>query len=680
MAVLGGRDGGAGADRNHGTQPGAVSGRVTPLRGVGLGALFILIAALAVYLRAPSNQGLPEDDAAIWSNPAVTAKSPGAALLGRFYDDRRDGFRAAIRPAAVVLHRIEFGLFARRGPAADSPPAASPVPPDPSRAPLARVRVFLLAVSGLVFFLAWRQTWAPAVALAAALAFVVHPLGAAAVLPLAGSGELLALVFSGLAIWSVECALRGVGRDRRSVVLSGLFVLLAGLSHELGYVVLPVLAVRLWAQLRAQKQTDGRAVSEMRRYPAVPAIAIGGGLALGHRLLSLALLPEHLRIGPAVDTAAGLGLVQRFYYGLAGCGEFVRSFLLPFRLSYVNDFILSSGLTPMRAVAGLALLAVLGAWLVRSVRAGERNAIWIGWTFFSLVGATGLVLPTPDVASPRLFFFVVPGAISLIVLGVRAALKKGELAGKALQIGLGAVGGWVLLLLGLRTADRVRDYRDWETVVRRQTEEFPRSAQSWFDLGNLRFSRGNLVAAIAAYEKATELRPGYWAAWINLGAAFANQEERGLALRAYERVLAGVQGREEFRVIEARAHYHRSLILLTQNRNVEAAQGFEKMLEVFPDHLYSHANLGFLYSNSRSLYEKASAHLNRAMDLETDPARRETLTEYLNGIRVRQARLSDVPDGSGQGGATGQSGEDPGDAFDDEPPEDSSDHEGDAGR
>lgn len=673
MARAGGRDSGVGAAESHGTPlpgeraPGGQRSGVPRPGGfppsLWLGVVILLVALVATYLRAPANGILPEDDTAFWTNPAVTSGDPAGLFFGRAFDSRRDGFRPAVRPLTVTVQRIEY-LLAGGETTADGPPAGSATAG--SRGTVIRMQLLLLLAAGLAWLLAFRREWTPATAMAGALVVVLHPLGTSASLSLAGTAEVLALLFGGLSLWLAGVALgpiRGIATARAAfegappirsgknwaVLLSGACMLLAIWSSEIAYLLAPVLAVRLWTGLRF-RGADGPGgardtgdASGLRwavwlRHSFFLVIVAATAIALIHRAAAFAALPDHQRTIHAVESASGLGVLQRAYYGLAGCGEFVRILLLPFRLSYSNDYILSSGLTPLRALAGLALLVLLAIFLVRALRSGSGRATWVAWVLFGLIGANGILIPSPEIASPRLLFLIVPGVAGL-VLSVAQDRLSGRAAGGTMPgVIAGVLAGIVVVLFGLRTADRVVDYRDWETLVRRQTEEFPRSAQSWFDLGNLGLSRGNAVAAVSAYEKATELRPTFWAAWINLGAAFATKEERGLAMRAYERVIAGVAGRRAFRVVEARAHYHRALILLTQNRNVEAAEGFEKMLEVFPDHLYSHANLGFLYSNSRSLYEKASEHLNRAMDMETDPARREVLNEYLNGIRARQAR------------------------------------------
>lgn len=56
-------------------------------------------------------------------------------------------------------------------------------------------------------------------------------------------------------------------------------------------------------------------------------------------------------------------------------------------------------------------------------------------------------------------------------------------------------------------------------------------------LGFSYFSDGKLEKAIAQYEKAVQLQPGYVTAWNNLADAYENQKDFAKALQAYEQAL-----------------------------------------------------------------------------------------------------------------------------------------------
>jgi tetratricopeptide (TPR) repeat protein len=556
----------------------------------------LLGAAALLYARAPRNMKLPEEDQAVWSNRAVVAPSWTETAGGRFYDTRRDGYRPAIRPLAVLLHLLEYVVF------------------KDARSGFVWIHVVLAAACAGAFLAALRASGLPVrTALLGALLLVAHPIGCGSVANVAASGELLALLF-GLAGFAL-C------RPGGSSLLPAAFLGCAALSHEIGFAFAGAILVRIVT----------------RRGAAVWPVAVLA-VVLGYRILVLATLPDHHKIGQAVGSATGLDWPHRFAYGLTGLADFVRTLVAPWRLAYANDHLRFAPALALRAAAGAALLAALITWAYGSIRRRGASADWSVWTLLATAGTTGLVIPATDLIPPRLYLAILPGAIAAILF---LASRVGTRWPGPVRAILGTVAAFAIAApLGVRTVLRVRDYQDWETVVIRQTDAFPSSVQGWFDRGNVALARGSHATALHYYEKATTIWPEHWPSWINIGAAYGDREERGLAMRVYEQVIQRTEGRPPFRVLEARAQLNRAMILLTQARNVEAVRGFENMVEVFPEHVAAHANLGMVYSNSEQMDERASMHLNRAMELETDPDRRRTLQGFLDGIQKRREQLN----------------------------------------
>ncbi len=607
-----------------------------PRRTLLLIPILFLIAG-ALYVRVGQQTRIPEEDTVVWSNPAVTGPAAAPALLGRYYDPSREGFRAAVRPFSTLALRLEWSLFRD----------ATKTDPEQGRAAFAWVLVGLLALSGCWLYLLIRDVNGSVGAAAlAALLLVVHPLAAAPALNIAGMSALLALNLGLAAFLLARAALSaGAGADRGRILACGALLLLAILSDEAAFAFVPALAAWVWARSRSE---EGQRVA--------PATAPGGGwasrisgpaalfiagtgaavIALLYRAVVLAALPQNLKIGRVVGAATGLPWLQRAEAGLAAVPLFFKLLIVPAGFGYSHDDIGTGAAGWIAAGLGLVLLALLGALLVRSVRRGSPTALWAGLTFFPLIGALGIVFPSPDYPSERLLFMAVPGVIGLAATGVatllgrtgvRAPIRNAAVA----VILLAAAGGF-----GAVTATRVSDAKDWETLVRSQTEGHPRSAQGQFDLGNIFLSRRQWAEAISRYEETLKLDPTFWQAWVNTGSAYFSQKEPGLALRSFDRALAGVRGRPEFLTVEARAMYNRAFILMQQDRNEEAAQGFTRMLQVFPDNLPSHANLGFIYSNSPQYDSQALEHLGRALDLETDPARKASLQEFVEKVNRRR--------------------------------------------
>ena len=613
-------------------------------------------------MRPESRQ--PEDDLCCWSNAAVTGRSVVLPLQGRFYESEKEGFRNAIRPLPLVFLRLERAVLGESG------------------AGYRVVQLILLGAVGVLLFRLLASWWGsiPGAAVGA-MFLVVHPLSVPAVAGVAGVSDLLAMAFLFGALWAARA-------DRGVVMSSGLF-LAAALCNEMAFAAIPAVGVWAWARNRrdgagptaggseaelepgiadedqlpagsggcavlgAASPRDagprGRIVSALRA-DSVTAFALGSGFAglavVSYRALILWTLPQNLKIARAVEAWTGVGLGSRLLVGLAGVYESLRLIVFPLPIGYANDYLLTSSLTPVRAASGL-LLGVVMVWgLLRTVRRRascqdlvtdnrrESGAFWIAMVLFPALGVSGLVFPTGAILPPRAVLFVLPGIAGLVLWGAQWVLARRS-AGASRAV-LPVLGAMVLGLACWRTIDRTSDYHDWETLVQRQTIEFPRSAQGWFDLGNIRLTRGERAAARAAYNEALTLRPDYWEAWINLGVIYFAEEERGLAMRAFTQAVDGTAGNKALRIVHARARFHQGLVFLTQAKNAEAVHCFEDMLAVFPDHLYSHANLGMLYSNNEDQDDRARMHLERALQLEATPERRTVLEGFLDKLAKRR--------------------------------------------
>lgn len=625
------------------------------LLAVLLMILAISVAVHAMYGRAHTHQRLPEDRLVVWSNHAVTGESVSGALMGHFHDSTREGWRGSIRPLSTVALRTHHSWFHQ------------------SRSGYQRMQMVWMIVACTLIMAMFhgerRSLWQAA---AGGLLFAAHPLATGSVLNLAGIGELLALSFLAAAFLILQplsakrkgSQLGGMAGWRSGpvwrlrIVASGVCFLLAFWSHELAVAGLPLLGVWVWAMARGGKpghQARGPAApfDEARSRASVhdQAVTPASGMAvlsawgaflvfIVHRFIAHATLPEHLKMGHAVLTTTGIAWSERVWLGLQSGPTVLGLVFFPARLGYVHDHLIAAGPGTAGAAVGLLLLAGVAALMVRGILKGSAGlAFWSGWAFFFLLGAMGFVVNPGDVSPVRLVFMSLPGFIGLALIGADSVVKR--LGKPAVRWALLVTGLAACLLLGFRTHSRVGEFDGEERLILAQLRDYPKSARAHFDRGNLFLTRGQWTAAQAEYETALALRPDFSMAWANLGNAYFSQEEYGLAMRAFLFALAETNGRPEFAVVEARAEYHRALILMQQNRNEEAVVAFGRMIEIFPDHLPSHANLGFIYSNAPAFEAQARYHLNRALSLEADPGRRQTLEHYLELIDERRGRIGE---------------------------------------
>lgn len=590
-------------------------------RAGALVCLLLFVVAGLLYMSAGKHSRLVEDEQVVWQNPAVSGNDFGAALLGRMYDMRTESRRLA-RPVATLLLRAEHAAFRYQ------------------RSGFQWVNILLLGAVASVFFLLLRRQLGSAVgATVGALTLLAHPAATLTVLRMAGQCDLLAMLFGMLALWLVlpgsEKRSSHGAPSRRLWWMAAAF-LLAGLSKEIALAIGPVLVA--WAWLASRRRVTSSTAAEQDDLKQIALLVGGVALAvLLYRVLAIGSMSPSLRSAMVIDPLAGATVDDRIRLAFAAAAAHLRVLLFPLRLGYAYDWLyaLKGGAAMAWVGAGvLAIIATAGIvyWSVRSGR--ETIAPWAVYSFCALVGGSGLFAPIGDFASERMAFFLLPAVIGLAVAGYLSLRRRMDLLALGVAIALVA-------LFGVRTVVRSHDFMDRESYLRAQLETYPESAQGHYDKGNFFLEQGLWTAARSEYERVIAIRPNYWSAWVNLGASYFADKEPGLATRAYQSALEGVGTDPRFATVRAKAQFNRALVLMQQNRNNEAVVALLDCVSVYPNHLRAHANLGLIFANSPKHYAEAKEHLERAIELQSDPTLSQSLREKLAFVEKRNRILAE---------------------------------------
>jgi cytochrome c-type biogenesis protein CcmH/NrfG len=137
-----------------------------------------------------------------------------------------------------------------------------------------------------------------------------------------------------------------------------------------------------------------------------------------------------------------------------------------------------------------------------------------------------------------------------------------------------------------------------------------RAAEKAFTEGSQAQQAGELPQAAAAYRRATEADPGYFAPYYNLGIVSLESGNLPQALSAYETALA----------IEPDSHdarFNFALVLKRANYPVDAAEELEKVLARSPNDTNAHYALANVYVELR---QPAQAREHYQKVLELNPA------------------------------------------------------------
>lgn len=188
---------------------------------------------------------------------------------------------------------------------------------------------------------------------------------------------------------------------------------------------------------------------------------------------------------------------------------------LPGRVLNIDpDVAVPAGFMPRHAaVLALAAGAAVLAW--RRRMAMPWLAFALGWYVLHLLPTNSLV-PRLDIVNDRHLYLALAGPVLVVALGIAALPRR---AGGVALAGLA-------LAAGLRTADRVDDYRSEVALWTATVAHSPDKARPWANLGHALAATGDEDGAADAFRCALARDPGYTQARWNLAALGATARTR----------------------------------------------------------------------------------------------------------------------------------------------------------
>jgi protein O-mannosyl-transferase len=288
-------------------------------------------------------------------------------------------------------------------------------------------------------------------ALVAGLIFAVHPVHVEAVANIVGRAELMAAVFTVLAVYAAV--------ERDSLGWSLMATAAALLSKENGAVV-PALIAWAWLLGVGQRPNPRR----MAAYAAGWAV-----LGAAYVAVRTTVLEPYAGIYSQAAQFIGATSFDKRLTAIAAFADFSRLLLFPLtlRVDYSpNERTLVTSVLDGRFALGLACLAAWAAVIAVAVRRGRRvEAYGLGWIGIALLPVANLLFPAGVLIAERTLYLP---SIGLVLAAGAALVRLPRPRLKAAVAVLVAAGG-------LRTALRVPVWRDMVTVVLSEFVDSPRS-------------------------------------------------------------------------------------------------------------------------------------------------------------------------------------------------------------
>ncbi|MBD2474634.1 tetratricopeptide repeat protein [Anabaena sp. FACHB-83] len=178
--------------------------------------------------------------------------------------------------------------------------------------------------------------------------------------------------------------------------------------------------------------------------------------------------------------------------------------------------------------------------------------------------------------------------------------------------------------LVLTPEERTKEILKIQELIGENKQTLERQCDLLINLGNLHFAGQGYKEAIAAYDKALEIKPDDHDAWNNRGIALWNLGRYEEAIAAYDKAL-------EIKPDDHDAWYNRGIALDDLERYEEAIASYNKALEIKPDKHEAWNNRGNALDNLER-YEEAIASYNKAMSIQPD----DHQAWYNRGLSLRK--------------------------------------------
>jgi len=371
-------------------------------------------------------------------------------------------------------------------------------------------------------------------ALVAGLLFAVHPVHVEAVANVVGRAELMAGLFTVLAVYAALA--------RESVGWSALAWALGLLCKE-NAAVAPALIALGWVV--------GLARPDRRRAARFVAtwVLVGGAYAVVYATVGHGFV----RYETVAPMFVGESPIAVRLTAVAALADVARLLLFPLtlRVDYSPDerTVVTSPLDP-RFVAGLLCVLLRGALLVLAWKRGRRlEAFGLGWIGIALLPVANLIYPAGFYVAERTLYLPSAG----LVLAAAAALAR--LPRERLRPVMAAL----VLLGGIRTFLRVPVWRDDAAVTRSITRDSPRSYLGHSRMAGVYLDQREPANALAESRIAADMyRRDPWIYVTGAVAAFSVRDSRTAdsLLTALERVCAGACAATYYRYEAAVARAH----------------------------------------------------------------------------------------------------------------------------
>jgi tetratricopeptide (TPR) repeat protein len=455
------------------------------------------------------------------------------------------------------------------------------------------MNVLLHAGAAILLFLALREMTASLwrSGLVAAL-FSVHPLRVESVAWIAERKDVLSGVFFMLTLLAYARYVRRARRPFDYLLVAIFFAL--GLMSKGMLVTLPFVLLLLdyWPLARFSLQT-----SEIIRRLVAEKIPLFALSALS--ILATCLSPE--KVAPALRESFS----ARLENVVVSYVIYLKQMFYPFGLTipYFNP---PNGFSVLGVSFALALL--IGISIGTFVSWKTRPYLVVGWLWYlgMMLPMIGIVQISYYARADRYTYLPQIGLYIMIIWGVANLFARWPRRREVFAAAALVVFGTLLM----RTRVQAAYWHDSETLWHHALDVDSNNFVAHTNLGLALNEKGRLDPAIAEYEKALQIQPGYAEAHNNLGNTLSRVGQLNEAIAHYQKALELVPDLPQ-------VHNNLGTALAQNGQLAEAIEHFQKATEINPDMAGAHLNWGYALLQMGEP-DQAVPHLLKALEIRPD--------------------------------------------------------------
>ena len=463
----------------------------------------------------------------------------------------------------------------------------------------------------------WRSAFVAAV-------FAIHPLRVESVAWVAERKDVLSGVFFMLTLWTYYSYVRTPSLTRYCVVA---MTFALGLMAKPSLVTVPILLLLLdyWplerfekspaAQSKQNSWWDRRSLIQRIMFEKIPLVVLSAAssfatvMAQRHTMSSIELIP----------------LTWRIQNALVSYCVYVWQMFWPTRLAVFYPH--PQNTIPFWQLS-LALVFLVGISAAAFILRRKQPYLLVGWLWYlgMLVPMIGLVQVGWHARADRYTYLPQIGLYLIIGWGAGAISASWRRRREILCL-------LAILVVGALTSQTWAQTKYWQrsellwmhTLAVTSDTEIAHNA-----LGEDLLKRGHLDEAIAHFQTAVRIRPGFLDAESNLGVALLQQGKPDEAIVEFQKVLAR---NPKF----AKGYFDMGAALLQKQNPEGAIAEFRKAIAFRPDYAEAHNNLAIALFQTDQI-DEAITHWERSVAIDKENA------EAHNNLAVALLRKGRLPE------------------------------------